>query len=725
MSSSGSSGSNGSSSTDISPMKFFPSLLVSLLILVGCTNGVHVTELTDWRFQYQGQWLGATVPGCIHTDLMEHDIIPDPFYGTNEDSVQWVGDSSWTYRTTISTMMLEGYNHCDLVLDGITLCDVFVEGIERGSPFRYRILHGENMFREYRVDLVSSLISGGISENDSVAAEKHNIFDLGDSLTLSITFHSIQQINKSTNLSKSSNLQISKSSNLMLPDARALSRTAPYMQGWDWGPILSTVGITRSARLECYSGDLPEKEINIPESWNVELRQETDSIGQSFTFYKDGKPFFAKGANWIPCHSFPILTPELKERYRYLLTSVKEANFNMLRVWGGGIYEPDFFYDLCDSLGIMVWQDFNFSCALYPSDPAFLDNVREEALQQVRRIAQHPCVVVWCGNNEVKNGWEDWGWQAQYKWTPEQIAELQHGIDTLFGTNGILAQAVQQCDPLHRAYITSSPLYGWGHPECVTHGDSHYWGVWWGEEPFEKYKEKTGRFMSEFGFQSYPEYSTVRRYCPELQRNIDSPVMRAHQKHGRGREIIDKAMMQYYGLDSRNLSLEDYCYVSQLLQAWGTGYGILQHLLAQPHCMGTLYWQLDDCWPVASWSSIDYYGNWKALHYRAQALFAPDADLAMWQEYYNTYPKDLDLEMPLYDLETTNKRHSLKVKLHAYTMLRDVFLETVPHVDGHFDINFFDVGKDGTIQATFVPRYPHADLSHVGVKLKCLNDYTR
>ncbi|MBP9991703.1 MAG: hypothetical protein KBT45_09820 [Bacteroidales bacterium] len=672
-------------------MKYFPSLLVTLLLLVGCTNGVHVVELTDWRFQYQGQWLGATVPGCIHTDLMAHNIIPDPFYGTNEDSVQWVDDydSAWIYRTFVTYEEWEGYDSIDLVFDGLTFAYITLF-----SDKKIDLGFADNMFRQWRYTLPTA--------------------GLGDTLMVEVHLFC-------TGLNDFSGLE---KLGYHLPDERAFTRTAPYMQGWDWGPKLNTRGLWQPVRLECFNHKRHEKKVSTPSSWNVELHQDKDSIGQSFTFYKDGKPFFVKGANWIPCHSFPILTPELKERYRYLLTSVKEANFNMLRVWGGGIYEPDFFYDLCDSLGIMVWQDFNFSCALYPSDPAFLDNVREEALQQVRRIAQHPCVVVWCGNNEVKNGWEDWGWQQQYKWTPGQIAELQHGIDTLFGTNGILAQVVQQCDPLHRAYITSSPLYGWGHPECVTHGDSHYWGVWWGEEPFEMYKEKTGRFMSEFGFQSYPEYGTVCRYCPEQQRNIDSPVMRAHQKHGRGREIIDKAMMQYYGLDSRNLPLEDYCYVSQLLQAWGTGYGILQHLLAQPHCMGTLYWQLNDCWPVASWSSIDFYGNWKALHYRAKALFAPDADLAMWQEYYKTYPKDLDLEMPLYDLETINKRHSLKVKLHAYTMLRDVFLETVPHVDGHFDINFFDVGKDGVIQATFIPRNPHADLSHIGVKFKCLNDFT-
>lgn len=675
---------------------------LAALIFVGCKkDDIDTTMLTDWQFEYEEHWYDATVPGCIHTDLMANGIIPDPFYGTNEDSVQWVGQRNWKYRTVITRDMWQGYEHCDLVLQGVTMCNVTLIGESMGTHFESIILEPDNMFREYRVCLFEAMLEWG------------NIPDFGDSTVLEIEFFPIEKNNEA----------FFEPVNYDLPDHRAMTRMAPYMLGWDWGPKLSTVGITGSARIERYNGERPKEEIAEPKSWNVELRQEEDSIGQSFTFYKDGKPIFAKGANWIPCHSFPILTPALKERYRYLLTSAKEANFNMIRVWGGGIYEPDYFYDLCDSLEIMVWQDFNFSCALYPSDTDFLNNVKIEAEQQVKRIAQHPCVVVWCGNNEVKNGWEDWGWQEQYKWTPEQIATLQHGIDTLFSMNGILAQAVKKYDPLQRGYITSSPLYGWGHPECVTHGDSHYWGVWWGELPFEIYKEKTGRFMSEYGFQSYPEWSTICRFCPEDQRTIDSPTMLKHQKHGRGIQIIDKAMQQYYGFDSKSLSLEDYCYVSQLLQAWGMGYGILQHLLAQPHCMGTLYWQLNDCWPVASWSSIDFYGNWKAMHYRARDLFAEDAELDLWQKYYKTYPKNLRLKAPKYTMEqNVDKKGCLTVTIEAQNLLRDVMLQTEPHVDGHFDYNYFDIGTGSSLTAHFIPRDPNADMSQVKVTVKTLNE---
>ena len=687
--------------------------LTALILLTGCSRDLETIELTDWQFQYNDQWLPATVPGCIHTDLMAQGIIPDPFYGTNEDSVQWVGERVWKYRTIITRDMWAGYEHCELVLQGVTYCDVTLEGNVSGGHFQRHAIMCDNMFREYRVCLFDVLMEGNM------------LPDMDDSTLLEITFYPIEINNEShfaTEVSEEDGHPW-PDMDYDLPDHRAMSRMAPYMLGWDWGPKLSTVGILGSAKLECYNGEREEEPIAKPKSWNVELRQEKDAIGQSFTFYKNGKPIFAKGANWIPCHSFPVLTPAMKERYRYLLTSAKEANFNMLRVWGGGIYEPDYFFDLCDSLGLMVWMDFNFSCALYPSNDEFLDNVRIEAEEQVRRIAQHPCVVVWCGNNEVKNGWEDWGWQQQYQWTPEQIATLQHGIDTLFGENGILAQAVKQYDPLQRPYITTSPLYGWGHPECVTHGDSHYWGVWWGEQPFEMYKEKTGRFMSEYGFQSYPDYSTVCRFCPEDQRTIDSPTMKKHQKHGRGLEIIDKAMMKYYGVDSKSLSLEDFCYVSQLLQAWGMGYGIYQHMKQQPHCMGTLYWQLDDCWPVASWSSIDYYGNWKALHYRARHLFGDNVNMKLYEDYYKTYPRNLHLKKADYDLSQSlynNKQLTVTVKANNY--MRDVMLQTVPHVDGHFDYNYFDLGKGSTLIATFIPRNPNEDLSQVKVTLKCLND---
>lgn len=673
-------------------MKKFLIVLLLAFVVIGCKRqSTYCFELTDWQFDYGGVDYPASVPGFVHTDLMANGIIGDPYMGTNEDSVQWVSQCKWTYTCHIDRSILPKGDSLWIVFEGLAgRADVvFYDDIHNAKQV---VSHeADNMFVSYEFPLPAFC-------NDIMV----QFYPLYDSV-LELEY------------------------GIPLPDRRAFTRIAPYQQGWDWGPKLVTCGIWKKVfisgnRRTGRTCQTSRTSRTCHTGWNVELQQENDSIGQSFTFYKDGKPVFMKGANWIPVHSFPVLNEAMKERYRHLLCSAKEANFNMIRVWGGGIYEHDYFYDLCDSLGIMVWQDFNFSTMLYPDNPKMLESIKREAYENVTRIAQHPCVVVWCGNNEVKNGWEDWGWQGVYNWTTEQRARLQHGIDTIFGDNGILAQAVSKCDPQHRQYITTSPLYGWGHPECVTHGDSHYWGVWWGEEPFEMYKEKTGRFMSEYGFQSYPEWSTVCRFCPKDERNIDSPTIRRHQKHGRGRQIIDKAMMEYYGVDSRSLSLEDYCYVSQLLQAWGTGYGILQHLLAQPHCMGTLYWQLNDCWPVASWSSIDYYGNWKALHYRVQALYDENVNLGYWEKYYSVYPKDLKLTKPDYKLIQRAKNGVLTVTVSSNQYMRDVMLETVPHIDGHFEHNYFDIEAGNVVETRFIPRNKNADLSNVKVTLKCLNN---
>lgn len=684
------------------------------LLLAGCATKPDTVELTDWLFEYNGQEYPATVPGFIHTDLMANGIIPDPYIGTNEDSVRWVADSSWTYFCQISRKKLPKGDTLWLVFEGLAgPAIVFINSISGKEVYDFvddPQLPDDNMFCQHEIPLPIHL-------DPSM-----------DTLCIEVVF---------TPLSDTLKEEVY---GIPLPERRAFTRIAPYQQGWDWGPKLATCGIwkpvyiTNKAKRKISKSELKTlKESCIKAgSLNVDLRQKADNIGQSFTFYKDGKPIFVKGANWIPVHSFPVLDSANKARYRHLLCSAKEAGFNMLRIWGGGIYEHDYFYDLCDSLGLMVWQDFVFAGTPYPDNEEMLNSIDREARQQVARLSKHPCIVLWCGNNEVKNGWEDWGWQGQFNWTPEQRARLEKAMDTIFGyssttsntsSTSILAKAVRDCDPMQRPYITTSPLYGWGHPECTTHGDSHYWGVWWGEEPFEKYAEKTGRFMSEYGFQSYPMISTLNRVIPKEQLYIDSPAMRNHQKHPRGIQIIDKAMRQYYGFDSKSLSLEDYCYVSQLLQAWGTGYGIFQHLKQQPHCMGTLYWQLNDCWPVASWSSIDFYGNWKALHYRAQALYANNVNLASWQQYYKVYPKDRQYPDPKFKVsQAWQNDGSLVVTLKAETDLYDVYIDTDPHIDGHFTHNFVDLRAGEKLTTTFIPVDPKADIKNVKIKVKTLNE---
>ena len=675
-------------------------MMAAALVAAACGGPGEPVALTDWQLDCGGQWQQATVPGCVHTDLMALGLIPDPFVGTNEDSVQWVSDRDWHYRTRFLRRDVKG-RYADLVFCGL---DTYADVVLNGDT----VIRADNMFRPWSVPLVKA--------------------QLADTNRLEVVFHPTAPRDSARRAAYG----------IALPDDRAFSRTAPYQQGWDWGPRLNTCGLWQPVLLVPRDGEAQRAEaVEVKRgTWfdthSITFRAEPDSVGLAYTFYDNGQPVFCKGANWIPVHSFPILDSAQRLRYRTLLTSAREAGFNMLRVWGGGIYEHDYFYDLCDSLGLMVWQDFNFSTMLTPDDPGMLASVAAEADYQVRRIARHPCVVLWCGNNEVENGWQDWGWQGVYGWSAAERQRLRHAIDTLFAPGGVLARAVAAADPMGRPYLPSSPLYGWGHPECVTHGDSHYWGVWWGEEPAEAYRAKTGRFMSEFGFQSYPDYSTILRFATEAAPTIDSPSLASHQKHPRGRQIIDRAMMMYYGVDSRSLPLEDYAFVSQLTQAWVTGYGIMCHLAARPHCMGSLYWQLNDCWPVASWSSIDFYGNWKALHYRAQALFAADeaadsARLGRWQEYYATYPRSRRYEVPRFRLQQAwGSDGALTVTVRAENDIYDLWLETVPHVDGHFTRNDVDLKAGDKMSAKFVAVDPQADMSGVAVRVRTLNDiYTR
>ena len=353
----------------------------------------------------------------------------------------------------------------------------------------------------------------------------------------------------------------------------------------------------------------------------IELIEEPDSIGCAMYFKVNGKKVYIKGANYVPEEM--IETWMSKENTEKLLAECVPAHFNMLRVWGGGIYPPDYFFDICDSLGIMVWQDFMFAGTTYPYSDEFLNNVREEAIQQVIHYQNHPSLAIWCGNNEVSEGYVNWGWQKSMGWSDEDYAEMKWGMDTLFVD--IFSQVVDTYDGT-RSYWPSSPKNGWGKPESLTEGDVHYWGVWWGEQPYEMYLEKVGRFNSEFGYQAYPNIETK------------------HQKHPRGEELIQKHIERYVisteakrngeiprkleeisplSTVGRNDDWARDVYYSQLSQAYGIGLAIEAQRAAKPYCMGTLYWQLNDAWPVISWSSIDYAGNKKILHENLAELYAP------------------------------------------------------------------------------------------------------
>ncbi len=348
-----------------------------------------------------------------------------------------------------------------------------------------------------------------------------------------------------------------------------------------------------------------------------EMVDEPDSIGRAFYFKVNGVPFYAKGANYVPEEM--IETWINADNTLSLLRQAKDAHFNMLRVWGGGIYPSDDFFNICDSFGILVWEDFMYAGTMYPGDVTFLDNARIEAEEQVKRLASHPSLALWCGGNEISEGYYNWGWQKSLNWSEEDDKAIKAGYDRLF--EGILSQAVAEFDGT-RPYWPSSPSKGWGRPESLTEGDVHYWGVWWGEQPYEMYREKVGRFNSEYGYQSYPDYSTLLKIAQGEALSMDAEVIAAHQKHARGTRQIDDFIKRYYP-DVQPKDFEEYVYLSQLSQAYGMEIAIEAHRTAKPYNMGTLYWQLNDAWPVTSWSSIDYYGNPKVFYERLKTLYAP------------------------------------------------------------------------------------------------------
>jgi len=355
----------------------------------------------------------------------------------------------------------------------------------------------------------------------------------------------------------------------------------------------------------------------------IELERTPDEIGASFKFIVNGRPMFMKGANYIPQDVF--LDRVSPAEYEQVIQSAVDANMNMLRVWGGGIYEKDIFYDLCDEKGLLVWQDFMFACNMYPVDEAFMKNVRLEAIDNIKRLRNHPCIALWCGNNENLSAWFRWGWKDRV--TREQgksIADLLwKGYEDVFHT--ILPEMVEQYDS-DRYYWSSSPSKEMGVPEELTHGDVHYWGVWWGKEPFETFREHTGRFMSEYGFQSFPEMRTIEEYASPEDYDIDSEVMKSHQRSSIGNQTITLYMDRDF---RKPKDFKSFIYVGQVLQGEGIKKAIQLHRSRMPVCMGSLYWQINDCWPVASWSGIDYYGRWKAMHYKVRDAFknvilAPD-----------------------------------------------------------------------------------------------------
>ncbi|MFW5857420.1 MAG: beta-mannosidase, partial [Planctomycetota bacterium] len=618
--------------------------------------------------------LPATVPGDVFGDLTRAKAIPDPYVRDNEADVRWVGRTDWVYARTFTVpKTLLDHDRVLLHCEGLdTLATVKLNGKVVGTA--------DNMFRTWEWDVRKALKAGENRIEVTFASAENYITERQRKRPIPSWGGPHEPRGRAWLRKEPCNFGwdwgpvlitcgIWKAIRLVGYDAARLSdlhirqdHTPKKAVGLDLAVAAEAVGRQRlrvratvrdgkrtvaeaeapirsgKAKLACRvdqpklwwpngMGDQPLYDVRVElldadgavlDAWDrriglrtLVLDRHKDQWGESFRFVANGAPIFAKGANWIPHDA--ILSRMTPARYRRILEDAAAANMNMLRVWGGGIYEDDTFYALCDELGLCVWQDFMFACSTYPTfDKAWMANVKVEAEENVRRLRHHPSIALWCGNNELEQG------LVGPKWTDRQMSWTDY--KKLF--DKALPAVVERLDP-ERAYWPCSPHTPHGdrsHHRDPTCGDAHLWDVWHGRRPFEWYRTCEHRFNSEFGFQSFPHPRTVRGFTAKGDRNVTSAVMEHHQRSGIGNDAILQYMCDWFLLPK---DFENTVWLSQILQAMAMKYAVEHWRRSMPRGMGTLYWQLNDCWPVASWASVDGEDRWKALHYLARRFYAP------------------------------------------------------------------------------------------------------
>jgi beta-mannosidase len=625
----------------------------------------------DWQFRQANteDWMLVKVPVSVHTALLQNGKIEDPYYRDNEEKVQWIEREDWEFKTTFEVDgAILARKHLELVFKGIdTYCQIYLNDsllIETNNQFRtwqvdakrwlkpgvnhlhfyfesalnktdaewkalgYELPGGQRtMTRKgqfhYGWDWGPRLVGAGILSKPELVAWDDFVIENMQVQPLEISEDKARVVMRyryraDENIKVSIGMSYDKIRSVedhqlyagVHEDTMWIDVRNPRLW-WtrDLGePYLYDFNVEIKNR-----GRLIERKSIRTGIRKIELVKEKDAQGETFFFRLNGVPVFARGANYIPQDLFQDRVKG--EDYRQLIDDVLASNMNMLRIWGGGIYEDDLFYQLCDAKGILVWQDFMYACALYPGNGKFLKNAAAEAIEQIERLRNHPSIALWCGNNENSEAWHNWGWQM--KFNEAQRTQLWRDYQTLF--NDILGTYVRNYAG-GVPYVDTSPRYSRYNPKSLTEGDNHYWGVWHDEEPFEVFNKKVPRFMSEYGFQSFPEWRTIQSFTTPNDRELESKVMLLHQKHPRGNALIAEYTRREYNAPKK---FEDFVYVSQLVQADGMRAGIEAHRRNKPYCMGTLYWQLNDVWPVASWSSMDNFGRWKALQYTVREVFEP------------------------------------------------------------------------------------------------------
>ncbi|GHC61057.1 beta-mannosidase [Neogemmobacter tilapiae] len=613
-----------------------------------------IWSLSDESGQIKAEF---ALPGDGVDALHKAGKISDPYWGRNEYDLRWIGERDWTatrqfdHAGTASELVIEELD---------CVAEIWLNGSQ--------VLAAENMFRRYRINVSTTLRAG---KNNIEIRFKSPVREGAARQAAQPFFLPWSDANSpipNGNLLRKQQCDFGWDWNIALATfglygAIRLEPIGPRVgdiivkQTHSGGkatvdltvqvvnttaPVTATLcGVTATAQPDATGKAHLQLVIDKPDLWwpaglgpqtlhdlivtcdgasahrkiglrDLQLVSEPDAAGRSFGFKVNGHPVFARGANWIPADALAgRITPEA---VRDLLQSAVDANMNMIRVWGGGRYEPDWFYDLCSELGLMVWQDFMFSCNIYPSTPDYLAEVDAEVRDVVARMNHHACIAVWCGDNELI------GAISWYEVTRKDRDRYLVNYDRL---NRTIETAMLSVLP-HANWWPSSPSPGPMNFGDAWHddssGDMHFWSVWHEGRDFDHYRDVKPRFCSEFGFQSYPSMNTIRRFADEKDWNIAAPVMESHQKNKGGNARIAETMFRYFRFP---VDFPNFVYLSQVQQGLAIKTAVTQWRSLKPHCMGALYWQLNDTWPVCSWASLDHGGDWKLMHHMAKAFFAP------------------------------------------------------------------------------------------------------
>ena len=613
---------------------------------------------TDWD-----KWYEAKVPGTVYTDLLNAGLMEDPYYRDNEDKARSLMDYDYEYHTGFKVDDSDGFSECDKVLLQFemidTVADVFLNGNLLGNTCNMHrcyefpvkellkplnelriVLHSPNKFIKEEFEKDPVLGSEDCSMGFPKLRKAHYMFgwdwgprlpDAGIHRNVSLVgiktgrFTSVyvkqQHIDKIVKLGVDAETETADGLDISFtvtdPAGKVIAKNCDIKEtlniekpqlwwpnGYGSQPLYTVrVELKNSAGEEL---DVWEKRIGLR---TMEISTEKDEYGQEFAHKVNGVKIFAMGADYIPQDN--ILSRVNKERTYKLLKQCADSHFNCIRVWGGGYYPEDDFYDICDELGLVVWQDLMFACAVYRLTEDFEENICTEVIENVRRLRHHASLGLWCGNNEMELfvGQEHWG--AKFTLKSDYVKMYEY----------LFPKILKKEDP-QTFYWPASPSSGGGfdNPNDENRGDAHYWEVWHGNQPFTEYRKFHFRYLSEFGFQSFPAVKTIETFTEPEDRNIFSYVMEKHQRNSAANGKIMNYMSQTFLYPE---SLEELVYYSQLLQAEAIRYGVEHFRRNRGRCMGTVYWQLNDCWPVASWASIDYEGRWKALQYYAARFFAP------------------------------------------------------------------------------------------------------